>query len=230
MTMYLISRTILGVVYITLIFGGLLFLPARTLDWPRAWIFLGVTIVAIVVVMFTVFPGREDLLKERFKPGIQKGQPLADKVILLLFMVSFYGFVAFIPVDVFRLHLLSRPGPAVSALGLPLYLLGWMLISLAFRENAFAAPVVKHQKERNQTTVDTGVYGFVRHPMYAGFLPLILGMALWLESYAALLLAIIPIAVVVVRIGIEERFLKRELEGYESYTQRVRHRLIPFFW
>jgi protein-S-isoprenylcysteine O-methyltransferase Ste14 len=60
--------------------------------------------------------------------------------------------------------------------------LGWWIISLSFKENAFAAPVVKHQKERHQTVIDTGVYGVVRHPMYAGGVLLLIGMPLWLES------------------------------------------------
>jgi protein-S-isoprenylcysteine O-methyltransferase Ste14 len=74
------------------------------------------------------------------------------------------------------------------------------------------------------------VYSKLRHPMYAGAVPFIVGTCLWLGSYAATLLAIVPIAVVAVRIVIEERFLRQELDGYDSYTQRTRYRLIPFLW
>jgi protein-S-isoprenylcysteine O-methyltransferase Ste14 len=73
-------------------------------------------------------------------------------------------------------------------------------MSLALKENAFAAPIVKHQEERNQTVVDRGVYSVVRHPMYAGAVPLLIGIPLWLESYAAALLAIVPILLLAVRI------------------------------
>jgi protein-S-isoprenylcysteine O-methyltransferase Ste14 len=180
--------------------------------------------------MAIVFPGREDLLNERFKPPLQKGQPLADKVIVLLLIASFIGLIVLIPLDVFRFHLMGKPGPLVSSLGLILFIAGWWIISLTFKENAFAAPVIKHQEERHQTVIDTGVYSVVRHPMYAGAALLMVGMTLWLESYAAAALAIVPIALVVARILIEERFLKRELKGYEDYTKRVRHRLIPFIW
>jgi protein-S-isoprenylcysteine O-methyltransferase Ste14 len=90
--------------------------------------------------------------------------------------------------------------------------------------------VVRHQDERHQTVVDTGVYGTVRHPMYAGTVPLLVGMSLWLESYAAALLATVPIALLAVRTLVEERFLKRELKGYDAYAERVRYRLIPFLW
>ncbi len=70
----------------------------------------------------------------------------------------------------------------------------------------------------------------VRHPMYAGFIPMVVGPALWLESYAAALLAIVPIVVLAVRSVFEERFLKRELKGYDAYTEKVRYRLIPIVW
>jgi len=225
-----ISKLIFGVIYNLILFGALLFLPAGTFDWPRAWVFLGFVLIGTTATLVLVFPGREDLLNERFKPPVQKGQPLADKIIVLLLIAAFLGVIVFIPLDVFRFHLMSKPGMFVSALGLILVIAGWWIISLVFKENAFAAPVVKHQEERHQTVIDTGVYSIVRHPMYVGAVLLMIGMPLWLESYAAALLAIVPIATIVVRILIEERFLKRELKGYDNYTKRVRYRLIPFIW
>src|SRR5262245_5616767 len=223
-------KLIFSVFYNLLFFGGMLFLPAGTFDWPRAWAFLGVLFVATTATMVIVFPGRQDLLNERFKPPVQKGQPLADKIIVLLLIASFIGVIVFIPLDVFRFHLMGKPSLLVSTLGLILFVAGWGLISLTFKENAFAAPVVRHQEERDQRVIDTGVYSVVRHPMYAGAALLMVGMPLWLESYAAAALAAVPIAMVVVRILIEERFLKRELNGYEDYTRRVRYRLVPFIW
>ena len=225
-----ILKLILGVISNLLIFGALLFLPAGTFDWPRAWIFLGLVLIGTVATMVIVFPGREDLLNERLKSPVQQGQPLADKIIVLLLLTTFTALIAFIPLDVFHFHLMARPGAMVSALGLILLIVGWWIISLVFKENAFAAPVVKHQEERHQTVIDTGVYSVVRHPMYVGAIMLMIGLPLWLESYAAALLAIIPIATLVARILIEEGFLKRELKGYEDYTKRVRYRLIPFIW
>jgi protein-S-isoprenylcysteine O-methyltransferase Ste14 len=149
---------------------------------------------------------------------------------VLLLIAGFLAVIAFIPLDVFRLHLLPKPGMLVSSLGLFLFIAGWWIMTLALLENAFAAPVVKHQEERQQKVIDTGVYRVLRHPMYAGTIPLLVGMPLWLESYAAAVLAIVPIGALVVRILIEEEFLRRELKGYDAYTERVRYRLIPFLW
>jgi protein-S-isoprenylcysteine O-methyltransferase Ste14 len=228
--MVIFKKLIISIIWNVAIFGGLLFLPAGTFTWMRAWVFLAVVVIATILTMIGVFPGREDLLKERFKPPIQEGQPFADKIILLLFIAMFLCLIVFIPLDVFRFHLMGKPGKVVSSLGMVLFIAGWWIISLAMKENAFAAPVVKHQGERRQTVIDTGVYGIVRHPMYAGGVLLMIGMPLWLESYAAAIFTIVPIGLIVLRILVEEGLLKRELAGYEDYTRRVRYRLIPLLW
>lgn len=230
MTSSFVSKLIFSVFYNLVFFGGMLFLPAGTFDWPRAWALLGVLLVATIATMVLVFPGREDLLNERFKPPVQKGQPLADKIIVLLLIASFIGVIVFIPLDVFRFHLMDKPNLLVSSFGMVLFIAGWWIISLVFKENAFAAPVVRHQEERHQRVIDTGVYSVVRHPMYAGAIIWMVGIPLWLESYAAALLAIVLVPIVAARILFEERFLKRNLEGYENYTKRIRYRLIPFIW
>jgi protein-S-isoprenylcysteine O-methyltransferase Ste14 len=90
--------------------------------------------------------------------------------------------------------------------------------------------VVKHQAERHQTVIDTGVYSIVRHPMYAGAVLLMIGMPLWLESYAATLFAIVPIILLAVRVVFEEQFLRQELSGYDAYTERIRYKLLPYVW
>jgi protein-S-isoprenylcysteine O-methyltransferase Ste14 len=213
-----------------LIFGGLLFLPAWTLSWWRAWVFLGAVAVSVIVTMFIAFRENKGLWQERLKPPIQQGQPLVDKIIISLFVLSFFGLVAVIPLDVFRFHLLGKPGAVISGLGLLLFIAGWWMIAFSFKENTFAAPVVKHQAERHQTVVDTGVYSIVRHPMYAGAMLLMIGMPLWLESYAAALFAIVPIILLAVRIVFEEQFLRQELSGYDTYTERIRYRLLPYVW
>jgi protein-S-isoprenylcysteine O-methyltransferase Ste14 len=225
-----IYRLIVGVIANVAIFGGLLFLPAGTFDWWRAWMFLCVVFIGTVATMVSVFASNQGLLDERFKPPIQKGQPLADKILVIPLIAAFFCLILFIPFDVFRLHLMSKPATMVSSLGLLLFVAGWWIISLSFRENTFAAPVVKHQEERRHTVIDTGVYSIVRHPMYMGAALLLVGMPLWLESYVATLLAIIPIGLLAVRILFEEQFLRRELKGYEAYTGRVPWRLIPLLW
>jgi protein-S-isoprenylcysteine O-methyltransferase Ste14 len=225
-----ISKVIAGVVFNVAFYALLLFVPAGTLHWWRAWLFLAVTVAVTAGAVLSILPDNADLFSQRAKGIIQKGQPLWDRVFVILLVVSYVGQIILTPLDVFRFHLAPKPSGLVSFFGLALYVAGWWIMTLAMKVNPFAVPVVRLQEERQQRVIDNGVYAVVRHPMYAGFIPMVVGSALWLESYFAALLAIVPIAVLAVRSVFEERFLKRELKGYEAYTEKVRYRLIPFVW
>jgi protein-S-isoprenylcysteine O-methyltransferase Ste14 len=226
--MFVLKLTFSVVAQIAL-FGLLLFLPAGTSAWPRAWIYMGCMVAGTIATLIYLRKD-EALINERLKAPIQKGQPLADRIVVSVLLATFAGLMAFIPADVFRFHLMRKPGALVSIAGLVLSAAGWWLVARAMHENAFAAPVVKYQKERAHRVIDSGVYATVRHPMYSGFIPFLVGTCLWLGSYAAALLSIVPIALIAARIIIEERFLRRELEGYAAYTERTPYRLIPFVW
>jgi protein-S-isoprenylcysteine O-methyltransferase Ste14 len=218
----------IGLVFNVAFYALLLFLPVGTLHWWRAWVFLAVTLIVTAAAVWSIFPDNAGLFAERSRGVIQKGQPLWDRILVILVLVSYVGQIIFIPLDVFRLHLMARPGPVVSFLGLVLYVGGWWILTLAMKINPFAVPVVRLQEERHQRVIDTGVYGLLRHPMYAAFAPFAIGPALWLGSSAAALLALVPIGILAMRSVFEEQFLKRELKGYDAYTERVRYRLIPF--
>jgi protein-S-isoprenylcysteine O-methyltransferase Ste14 len=224
------SKVIAGVVFNVAFYALLLFVPAGTLHWWRAWVFLAVTVVVMAAAIFTILPDSADLFSQRARGIIQKGQPLWDRALVILLVISYVGQIVFIPLDVFRFHLVPKPSGLVSLFGLALYIAGWWIMTLAMKVNPFAVPVVRLQEERHQRVIDTGIYAVVRHPMYAGFIPMVVGPALWLESYAAALLAVVPIVVLAVRSVFEEGFLKRELKGYDAYTKKVRYRLIPFVW
>jgi protein-S-isoprenylcysteine O-methyltransferase Ste14 len=90
--------------------------------------------------------------------------------------------------------------------------------------------VVRLQNEREHSVVATGIYSVVRHPMYAGNPLVNVGLSFWLGSYTAALFAAIPLGLLIVRIGLEERFLRRELPGYGEYAVRVPSRLLPGIW
>lgn len=219
-----------NIIVSTAALAALLFLPAGTWRWWRAWVIVAATFLGVLGMVVGLWNTSSGLLEERFKPVIHKGQPLADRILLVSFLVTWSGLIAFTSEDVFHLHLMNKPGALVSFFGLLLVALGSWIQYRAFRDNAFAALVVRHQEERNQTVSDTGVYRVVRHPMYAGGVILMVGTPLWLQSYAGALLAAVPTAALILRIFFEERFLRRELAGYEAYAQKVRYRLIPFAW
>jgi protein-S-isoprenylcysteine O-methyltransferase Ste14 len=199
--------------------------------WPRAWVLVGVLLVLRIVSAIAIYRVNPELLRERARLPIHGAQPLTDK--LLLFAVigtGFFGLTLLAGFDVFHWHLLSRPTPVIAALGLVLFIIGWCIKALALRENAFATSVVRLQRERQHAIVNSGVYSVVRHPFYAADPLVFVGLALWLESYAAAIFALIPIALVVIRLTQEERFLRRELPGYSEYASRVPHRLLPGIW
>jgi protein-S-isoprenylcysteine O-methyltransferase Ste14 len=223
-------QQISGVILQIILFGAMLFIPAGKMWWPRAWIFMGALTIAVLITIFGVFADKPELMNERWKPPVQEGQPLMDKILTVILVVSFFALMVLGPLDVFHFHLLGGPPLAVSILGLAMFFAGWTIMIMSFSANAFAAPVVKHQEERHQVVIDSGVYRFVRHPMYSGALILMPGLPLWLGSYAAAIFAIVPITILALRIVFEERFLTSALQGYETYTHKVRFRLIPGVW
>jgi protein-S-isoprenylcysteine O-methyltransferase Ste14 len=211
--------------------GILLFTAAGTLAWERAWVLLAVLLFVRATGACAVYRVNPALLRDRAKLPVHRDQSWTDR--LLLIAVLSTGFLA-LPVvaalDAFRWHALPRPAPLLGGLGLALFTLGWSLKSLALRANAFATPVVRLQRERAHAVVDSGVYSVIRHPFYAADPLLLVGLGLWLGSYLAVLFAVIPVTFLIVRLCLEERFLRRELPGYDDYTLRVRHRLIPGLW
>ena len=208
-----------------------LFGSAGTLAWWRAWVLLVTLLLVRTIGALAVYRISPGLLRERAGLPVHAEQPRADRVLLLVVLATgFLGIPAVAGLDTFRWHLLARPAPLVAGLGLPLFALGWALKSLALGANAFAVTVVRLQRERTHVVADSGVYGVVRHPFYAADPLIFVGLGLWLESYAAVLGAVVPIGFMVLRLRLEERFLRRELPGYAAYAARVRHRLIPGVW
>jgi protein-S-isoprenylcysteine O-methyltransferase Ste14 len=209
----------------------LLFVSAGTLSWWRAWLLLAVLLVVRIVSAAIVYRVNPTLLEERARLPTHGDQPRTDKLLLLAVLATgFMGLPVIAGFDDFRWHILPRPAPLLANLGLVLFALGWGIKAIALRTNAFATSVLRLQRERQHAVVDTGVYGIVRHPFYAGTPLVLVGLSLWLESYAATLFAVVPIALLLVRIRLEERFLRHELPGYSDYAARVPHRLIPGVW
>jgi protein-S-isoprenylcysteine O-methyltransferase Ste14 len=215
----------------TALVGILLFTTARTLAWGSAWVLLAVLLFVRAVGARAVYRVNPGLLDDRAKLPIHADQPWTDRLLLIAVLsTGILGLPIVAALDAFHWHALPRPAPLLRGLGLALFALGWALKSLALRANAFAVPVVRLQRERAHALVDSGVYGVIRHPFYAADPLILVGLGLWLGSYLAVLVAIIPLTFMFVRLGLEERFLRRELPGYNGYMLRVPHRLIPGVW
>jgi protein-S-isoprenylcysteine O-methyltransferase Ste14 len=208
--------------------GALLFVPAGTLHWPAAWVFLGT--IAILGVSCGLWLARTDpaLLAERMHPMMQSGQPLADKIFMLAFGVVALSWFLVIGFDE-RMHASHVP-TALQALGLAMLLGSVGFIMWVMHENSFAAPVVKLQTERGHRVVSTGPYAWVRHPMYSGSVLFFVGAPLLLGSWWGAGMLPLFIVLFAIRAGIEERALIAGLPGYADYATRVRYRLLPGLW
>jgi protein-S-isoprenylcysteine O-methyltransferase Ste14 len=226
----LVVRGLIGGLLQLVVLASLLLIPAGSWHWPRAILFLlvyGLFLLVSIVALARLAPAS---LEARLIAPFAKSQPMADRVVTQFFIVSFLAWLAFIPLDVFRMRLLPVPPLQVSVLGAAVLLAGYATIWTTLFQNAFAAPIVKDQSERGQVLIDSGLYSRVRHPFYLGFLLFFMGLALWLESYASVLALLLPFVFLIARIKVEERTLRETLPGYADYMERVRYRLVPFVW
>lgn len=208
-----------------------LFVSAGTLAWWQAWVLIVVLLVTRTVSAVIAHRVNPALLRERAGLPLHGDQPWADRLLVLAVLgVGFLGITAVAALDRFHWHVFPRPPLPLGGAGLVLFALGWGLKGWALRTNAFATTVVRMQHERNHAVVVSGPYSVVRHPFYAADPLIFLGLSLWLESYVATLFAIVPIALMMVRLTLEERFLRNALPDYREYAKRVRYRLVPGLW
>jgi len=208
--------------------GALLFACAGTMHWPSAWVFLATCALLGPLCGWWLYRVDPALLAERLRPVLQKDQPAADKAFMIVFVIAMLAWLAAMGLD--RRTQSSDVPVAFQALGLVLFVLSTLFILWVFRENSFAAPVVKLQAERAQRVVSTGPYAHVRHPMYSGMILFFAGVPLLLGSWWGLAIAPVIVVLFAVRIGIEERTLREGLPGYSDYMTRVRYRLLPGVW
>ena len=211
-------------------FGALLLIPAGTWQWTEANQFLYCFgFLTLVSTVFLAIKAPRSL-EARMEMPMNESQPLSDRIATTFLLVFLVGWFVFIPIDIFHLKLLAPPQYSISILGGAASLLGYGIMITALYQNEFATPVVRDQSDRGHELRDTGLYGLVRHPFYTGFILFCLGMALWLQSYAALIAGLLPITALIGRIYAEEKILQETLPGYREYMSRTRYRIIPFVW
>jgi len=223
------SQMIVRTVIWTVFSGALLFVPAGTVNWPEGWIFLGLLSGLGLVSGLIIARHDPELLRERLGPPIQRDQKGWDKILISVFFVLWLAQYVVAGLDAVRYHSSDVPVwlKVVGAFGI---ILGVYVFHIVMRANTFAAPVVKIQTERKHQVVSTGPYAYVRHPMYAGAVPLIFGTPLLLGSWWGVALGVVLVLLLAYRAVLEETTLKRELAGYEAYAARVRARLVPGVW
>jgi protein-S-isoprenylcysteine O-methyltransferase Ste14 len=220
------NKAFAGLVILFVVMAALLFVVAGTLHYWQAWTFLAIYFSASLAITLYLLNYDPALLARRMSGG-----PFAEKEPVQKIIMSFtsLGFVALLvlPAIDHRLGWSDMPWYAAVA-GDVLVLLGWFGIFFVFRDNSFASSTIESTPD--QSVISTGLYAWVRHPMYATALVMLLGMPLALGSWWGVLVVIALVPIMIWRLLDEERFLARNLPGYRDYQGRVRYRLVPLIW
>ena len=206
--------------------GILLFLPAWTLNYWQAWVFIAVFMVTISV--FGLYFSIKDpaLMNRRTQAGPGAEQSTLQKIVASIAITSLLS--VFIVCGLDHRFGWSHMPPIVSWVGDGLEVLSFIMFYWVFKENSFGASSIR--VEESQKVISTGPYAIVRHPMYVGTVVMVIGIALGLGSWWALLFLVLQMFVLAIRILDEEKTLENELMGYKEYELKVHYRLLPYLW
>jgi protein-S-isoprenylcysteine O-methyltransferase Ste14 len=207
-------------------FGLILFLPAGTLHYWQGWVFIAVFMGATIVP--TAYIGRVNpaALQRRMRAGPRAEPRRAQKFIITGAFFGIFATMVFSALD--RRFGWSAVPAWLTVFGDVLVTAGLGVAMLVIIQNGYAAATVR--VEAGQKLASSGLYRFVRHPMYVGNVIMMIGIPLALGSYWGLLFVIPSAMVLALRILDEEKLLIQELAGYREYTQQVRFRLLPYVW
>jgi protein-S-isoprenylcysteine O-methyltransferase Ste14 len=206
-----------------LIIGLLLFIPAGTLNYWNAWLFICILFVPMLIVGIILMIKSPDLLRKRLN---SKEKESKQEILILLGGLMFVsGFV--VSGLNYRFEWIILPKWIVFIATI-IFLLAYVLYAEVLRENMYLSRIIEVQE--NQKVIDTGLYGIVRHPMYTASIFLFLSMPLVLGSILSFCIFLIYPVLIISRLLNEEKFLEKELDGYIEYKQKVKYRLIPFIW
>ena len=214
-----ISKFVLGAVLV----GALLFLPAWTLDYPGAWLFMALLFIPMFIAGIVMLIKNPALLESRLNAKEKEAdQSLVVKLSGLMFLTGFV--VAGLD---HRFSWSYVPTSVVIGASV-VFIIAYVLYAEVLRENTYLSRTIGVKD--GQKVISTGLYGIVRHPMYFATLFLFLAMPLILGSLWALLIFLMYPFIIVKRLLGEEKVLTRELDGYAEYKEKVKYRLIPFIW
>ena len=223
-------KTFFGILFQTILLSIFLYLPALTLNWPDALLFLSIHFLITILASAYLLIIKPASIEARMNFDSET-QPKEDRMATILMLSAIIVGLSLAPIDIFHLNLSSSFDGNIKNTGLGLYIFGMLLVMASMNANEFAETTVSIQEERGQKVIDTGIYSVVRHPMYTGFIFFITGVNVWLGTYLSLSLSLIFLALALSsRISIEEKTLLNDLVGYEDYCKKVKARLIPYLF
>jgi len=214
-----ITKFLMGLIMVSI----LLFLPAGTIHYWNAWLFMGVLFIPMFIAGLILLLKSPNLLSKRLNV---KEKETEQKQVIGLSLLMFVGGFIVAALD-FRYSWSKLPDWVIIA-AMIIFLISYGLYAEVMRENAYLSRTIEVQE--NQKVIDTGLYGIVRHPMYFVTVLLFLSMPFILGSVYAFIIFLIYPLILVKRIKNEEAILREELTGYAEYTKKVKYRIIPFIW
>lgn len=214
-----LTKFVVGLVVV----GCLLFVPAGTLDYPQAWWLIGLLFVPMLIAGVVLMLRQPELLRRRLNAKEEQQEQkrvvaLSGLIFVAMFVVAGLG-------RRFGWYMLPEWTICPAAV---LFVAGYTLYAEVMRENVWLSRTIEVQQD--QQVVSTGLYGIVRHPMYAATLLLFLSMPLVLGSPWAFLVMLLYVPIIALRIRNEEQVLERDLKGYKEYKQKVCYKVIPLVW
>ena len=198
-------------------------------DWWEAWVYALTYILGFVISRLLMMRRHPDLAAERAQTLHQADAEPWDKRIAPLLGVSGVLLVLIAGFDM-RFGWSPAFSLPLKIFALLLILAGNVISSYALIENRFFSGSVRLQKDRGQHVVSSGPYRWVRHPGYAGALLYYLAAPFFLDSIWVMIPAVCYIILMIIRTGLEDKFLSEKLEGYSEYAKQVRYRLLPGIW
>jgi protein-S-isoprenylcysteine O-methyltransferase Ste14 len=215
-----------GLLFLLLVMAALLFLPAWTLGYWRAWTFLAVFGASALAITLYLMKKDPKLLERRVSAGPTAEKETSQKIIQTIASI---GFAAILVVSALDHRFAWTPLPLyISLAGDALVAIGFLIIFIVYKENTFASATIELAPD--QRVVTSGLYAHVRHPMYMGAFFLLVGIPLSLGSWRGLSVIALMMPALIWRLLDEEKFLAKSLPGYREYQNTVRYRLAPFIW
>lgn len=223
MNIKLFFQAIIKYLFGIIIVGALIFIPANSLEYWNGWVLMGILFIPMFFTGIVLMVKDPELLKKRL--NAKENEKDQKKVILLSGLMFLSGFI--IAGLNYRFKWILMPNIIVIISSI-LFLIFYFLYAEVLRENTYLSRTIEIQE--NQKVITTGLYKYIRHPMYAVTIFLFLTMPLVLGSIISFVIFLIYPVIIAKRIKNEEELLEKELEGYSEYKKNVKYKIIPFIW